>query len=115
MPSEHSKPSNSQRNFGFAKFQRLNKAFFNAVEEKDHCFDLQQAQRSLKDQLAEVEQMTMYLVDHLPEDFTEDSLIYRFTDLQDGIDDPIKKFKQMLQEMYEHIDPVEPFIDTATF
>ena len=47
--------------------------------------DLQQAQRTLKDHFAEAEQMTIYLVDHLPEDITEDILINSFTDLQNEI------------------------------
>ena len=68
MPSQQSKPSNSQRNFVFAKIRRLNKAILNAFQEKDNGFDLQQAQRTLKDHFAEAEQMTMYLVDLLPED-----------------------------------------------
>ena len=50
----------------------------------------------------------MYLVDHLPEDVTEDFLINSFTDLQDEIDDTVKKFKQMLKETNQHTDPVEP-------
>ena len=50
----------------------------------------------------------MYLVDHLPEDITEDFLINSFTDLQDEIDDPVKKFKQMLKETNQHTDQVEP-------
>ena len=41
---------------------------------KKNGFDLQQAQRTLKDHFAEAEQMTMYLVHHLPEDITEDFL-----------------------------------------
>ena len=43
-------------------------AISTAVEEKDHGFYLQQEQRSLKNHFAEAEQMTMYLVDPLPED-----------------------------------------------
>ena len=97
MPSQQSKPSNSRRNFVFTKLRRLNKVIFTPVEEKDHFFDLQQAQRSLKDHFAEAEQMTMYLVDPLPEYITEDSLINSFTDVQDEIDDTVKKFKQMLK------------------
>ena len=62
----------------------------------------------MKDHFAEAEQMTMYLVDNLPEDITEDFLINSFTDLQDEIDDTVKKFKQLLKETNQHIDPVEP-------
>ena len=108
MPSQQSKPSNSQRNFNFAKIRSLNKAIVTAFQEKDNGFDLQQAQRTLKDHFAEAEQMTMYLVDHLPEDVTEDFLINCFTDLQDEIDETVKKFKQMLKETNQHTDPVEP-------
>ena len=63
---------------------------------------------ALKDHFAEAEQMTKYLVDHLPEDITEDFLINSFTDFQDEIDDTVKKFKQMLKETNQHTDPVEP-------
>ena len=55
MPSQQSKPSNSQRNFVFAKIRRLSNAIFPAVEEKYYCFNLQQAQRSLKDHFAETD------------------------------------------------------------
>ena len=44
----------------------------------------------------------------MPEDITEDFLINSFTDLQDEIDDTVKKFKQMLKETNQHTDPVEP-------
>ena len=40
MPSQQSKPSNSQRNFVFAKIRRLNKAIVTAFQEKDNGFDL---------------------------------------------------------------------------
>ena len=103
MPSQQSKPSNSQRNFVFAEIRRLNNAIFTAFQGKDNCFDLRQAQRSLKDHFAEAEQMTMSLVDHLHEDIVEEFLIKSFTDLQDEIDDTVKKFKQMQKET----DPVE--------
>ena len=108
MPSQRSKPSDSQRIFVFAKIWRLNKAILTAFQEKDNGFDFRQAQRTLKDHFAEAEQLTMYLVDHLPEDITEDFLTNSFTDLQDEIDDTVKKFKQMLKETNQHTDPLEP-------
>ena len=108
----HAKPTikalQQSKKLCFAKILRLNKAIFTAFQEKDNGFDLQQAQRTLKDHFAEAEQMTMYLVDHLPEDITEDFLINSFTDLQDEIDDAVKIFKQMLKETNQHSDPVEP-------
>ena len=108
IPSQQLKPSNSQRNFVFNKNRRLNYAIFTALQEKDNGFDLQQAQRSLKDHFAEAEQMTMYFVDHLPEDITEVFLNFSFTYLQDEIDDTVKEFKQMLKETNQLTDPVEP-------
>ena len=42
--------------------------------------------------------MTMYLVDQLPDDIIEDSLINSYTDLQDENDDTVKKFKQLPKE-----------------
>ena len=108
MPSQESKPSNSQSNFVFAKIRRLNKTIFTTFQEKDNGFDLQLAQRTLKGQFFEAEQITMYLVDHLAEDITEDFLINSFTDLQDEMDDTVKKFKQMLEETNQRTDPVEP-------
>ena len=107
MPSQESKPSNSQRNFVFPQIRRLHKAIVTAVEEKGHGFDLQQTQRSLKDHIAEAEQITIY-VDPLSEYITGDSLINSFTDLQHEIDDTVRKFKQMLKETNQHIDPTEP-------
>ena len=43
----------------------------------------------------------------MPEYITEDSLMNSFTDVQDEIDDTVKKFKQMLEETNQHIDLVE--------
>ena len=98
MPNQQPKPSNSQRNFVFAKIQPLNKTITTANKEQDYAFNLEQTQQSLQNHFTEAEQMTMYLVDHLPEDITEDFLINSFTDLQDEIDDTVKKFKRMLKE-----------------
>lgn len=108
MPSQQPKPSNSQRNFVFAKIQRLNRAIVTAIEENDHSFDLEQSQRSLEHHFAEAEQMTMYLVDHLPEDITEEFLIGSFTDLQDLIDETVKKFKRMMKKANHNANQVEP-------
>ena len=54
--------------------------------------------------------MARYLFDRLREDITEVLLVISFTDLQDKIDDRVKKFKQMLNKTNQHIDPevVEP-------
>ena len=61
----------------------------------------------MKDHFAEAEQITKYLFNHLPEDITEDFLINSFTDLQDEMDDTVKKLKQILKETNQHTDPVE--------
>ena len=101
------KPSNCLGHFVPDKIRRLNKAISTAIDEEIPAFDLHQTQRSLKDHNVEVEQMTMYLVGHLPEDITGYFLTNSLTDLQDEIDDTVRKFKKLHYETNQHTDSLE--------
>ena len=76
MPTKATEP---QRQFIVAKVNRLLKKVDNAsntttYEEANAAFDFDKTKKDLEELFKQLEDATMYLVDHLPEDKPADSL-----------------------------------------
>ena len=99
MPSKVNQPkiSLAQRNFHIAKATRLFSRIYRAINEENSSFNIEPIKTELKSILANVEESTLFLLDHLPENATADQLIVDFIKIQDEYDDLTEKFSSFFQ------------------
>ena len=100
MPTKATEP---QRQFIVAKVNRLIKKVDNAnnatsYEEANAAFDFDKTKKDLEELFKQLEDATMYLVDHPPDDKPADSLIEEYTTLEDKRDDVIDTYKRTHQQ-----------------